>query len=281
MPALIADYLLLLWVVFSTFGLGIGLCARATRLNGTALIAYGAAIGVVVQGLFGLLIARGSHTRHSFAILLFVAAALGTVDLIRGRRWSRVTDGLTRAARMSLLLWLTFVVLCVAVTHLEVRWPEKLQPGMFIFQKHRLNTRVQYLAGLPSDNYIPYTVTEFLLRGISFKTTRPILPGNEVSNRTILMSLVALPYRALLSWGAHCPRHLRRVHSGIDMPDVESLNDDGSFAQFLVVGLFLNSLLLLGLSVLLRGSGGQRDARGGVPLPDKLLLHRSDDLHLA
>ena len=34
-------------------------------------------------------------------------------------------------------------------------------------------------------------MAEFFLRGVSFEKERPIMPGNEVSNRTILMSLAA------------------------------------------------------------------------------------------
>lgn len=47
-------------------------------------------------------------------------------------------------------------------------------------------------------------VTEFLLRNISFRKERPLLPANEVSNRTILMSLVALPFRTVGGAPAEC-----------------------------------------------------------------------------
>ena len=251
------DFLLLLWVAVSTLCLGVAICARVTTLNGIALLGYGAAAGVAIEGLFGLLIALNSHTRHFFALLLFICVIIAAFDLVRRGTWSRVNDDLTKPIRIALLLWLTFVVLCVSLVHVEVRWPEKLQQGTYIFQKHRLNTKVQHLTGLPADNYIPYTVTEFLLRGISFKEHHPILPGNEVSNRTILMSLVALPYRTVLGWSVPRTGELGTFpYVGRHFPDVESLNDDGSFGQFLVIGIFLNSLLLLGLLVFFAAQPG-------------------------
>jgi hypothetical protein len=105
--------------------------------------------------------------------------------------------------------------------------------------------------GLPADNCIPHTVTEFFLRDVSFKKEHPILPNNEVSNRTILMSLVALPFRAVLGWGQRREGALGTYsYVGKDWPDVEKLNDDESINHSFIIGVFLNSLMLLGLLVL-------------------------------
>jgi hypothetical protein len=75
------------------------------------------------------------------------------------------------------------------------------------------------------------------------------MPGNEVSNRTILMPLVALPFRVAL--GAPRDRPQLGGYSYVGKPwwDVSQLYTDGYFEQFAVVGLVLNSLLLLGLFV--------------------------------
>jgi hypothetical protein len=122
-----------------------------------------------VHGAFGLAIASCWPIRHIIALAPFVCGIVAIIYLLRARVLRRIIAELPSAVRVSLLLWLTFIAFCVALVHVQVRWPEKLQEGMYIFQKHRLNTKVQRLTGLPADNYIPYTVTEFLLRGISFK----------------------------------------------------------------------------------------------------------------
>ena len=245
------DYLLLAWVSLSIMGLGVAVCARATKLTGISLVAYGAAIGVAAHGIFGVLIAVSWRARYFFAAFLFLCSLAGIIDLIRSGALARILPRLAPSQRYSLLLWITFLISCVALVHCQVRWPARLQPGVFIFEKHRVNTKIQYLTRLPADNYIPYTVTEFLLRGISFKEHHPVLPGNEVSNRTILMSLVALPFRTISTFGRDW-RHTLGTFSyvGTEWPDVESLNDDGSYHEFLVIGLFLNSLLLVGLLAL-------------------------------
>lgn len=131
--------------------------------------------------------------------------------------------------------------------HLEVPYDEPWPGGLFISKTPGMNPKVQILTGLPADNYIPFAVTEFLLRNISFRKERPLLPANEVSNRTILMSRVALPFRTV----GGAPRNDRSLgafhYAGRDGPDVWQLNTGSSFAQFEVVGLVLNSLLLIGL----------------------------------
>ncbi|HEV2095230.1 MAG TPA: hypothetical protein VGQ82_01885 [Chthoniobacterales bacterium] len=57
MADLLADYLLLAWVLMSVSASGIALGHRFTRLGGLELIGYGLAAGVVSHGVFGLLIA--------------------------------------------------------------------------------------------------------------------------------------------------------------------------------------------------------------------------------
>ena len=105
---------------------------------------------------------------------------------------------LSRPSKVSLALWGLLLVLSLGLLHMDVRLPEPLPDGLYVFKTHTPNVKIQYLTSLPADNYIPFAVAEFFLRGVSFKKERPILPANEVSNRTILMSLVALPFRAAL-----------------------------------------------------------------------------------
>jgi hypothetical protein len=251
MPPLLTDYFLLLWVLGSILSIGIAVCFRFTRLQGIELIGYGAGAGVLVHGIFGLLIALNRHLRHSVGVLAIFCAALAMGYLVRKRVWSALVDTLSRPLRLALMLWLLFLTFCVALVHVDILWSPVLPDGQFYFKKHTLNVKIQYLAGLPADNAIPHIVTEFFLRDISFKKEHPILPNNEVSNRTILMSLVALPFRAVLGWYQGREKELGTYgYVGKNWPNVEKLNEDKSFNHFLIVGMFLNSLMLLGLLVL-------------------------------
>lgn len=215
------------------------------------LIGYGTGAGVLIHGLLGLLIGLGWHLRHFFAVLAVLGAALAVNYLIRRRIWRELAESLNRSMRLALGLWLFLLVLCPALVRVEVRWPATLPDGTYIFKKHGLNVKVQYLTTLPADNYIPYVVTEFFLRRIPFAKVHPLLPLNEVSNRTILMSLVALPFRAVWGWSQPAREQLGTYdYIGGKWHNVEKLNENDSYDQFFIVALFLNSLMLLGLLVL-------------------------------
>jgi hypothetical protein len=120
--------------------------------------------------------------------------------------------------------------------------------------------KIQTITGhLPADNYIPYLVSEFLLRGIPFQNERPLMPGQEVSNRTILMALVALPFRAALAPPPVQTEPLVKFeYAGTQWPDVGKLGENRYFRQFLVVGIMLNATLLLGAALLFRSHGSDK-----------------------
>lgn len=249
-PALLSDYLLLLWVIVSIMATGMALCHRFTRFAGIELVGYGAGAGVVIHGLFGLLIAIDRHLRHYFGIALVCCALLAVGYLLRCRIWRELLQTLSKPMRIALGLWIVFVLSCVALVHLDIRWPADLPDGQYLFKQHTLNVKVQSMVGLPADNSIPHIVTEFFFRKISFKKEHPIMPKNEVSNRTILMSLVALPFRAVLGWRQRAEGSLGTFYYlGKDYPNVEKLNSEESLHQSFVIGMFLNSLMLLGLLV--------------------------------
>lgn len=244
-----AGFLLLLWVVGSILVNGIALLHYLTKLRGLDLVGYGAAAGVVLHALLGCAIAAAPAARWAFVGLLIALTLLSAVYFDVRRVLQEFSLALSTPSKVSLALWVLLLVLCLGLLHLDVRFPEPLPDGIYIFKTHTTNVKVQYLTSLPADNYIPFAVAEFLLRGISFKKERPILPGNEVSNRTILMSLAALPFRAALGAPLDRPQLGTYNYVGREWPDVSKLNTGDYFEQFAVVGLVLNSLMLLGLLV--------------------------------
>ena len=72
------------------------------------------------------------------------------------------------------------------------------------------------------------------------------------------MSIVALPYRAALAMPPRAKKPLETFsYVGRRWPDVSKLYREDYYRQMLVIGIFLNSLLLLGLIVIF--SGAKRD----------------------
>ncbi len=248
MSLLAFDLLLLGWVALSILLPGCALCYRCSTWRGARLIAYGAAVGIVWQALLGFAVVVNRGARVS-VIILSASAALGaTFYLWRAGGFRDIARSLSAPVRGALALWAAFVILCVALTHLAVRLPAELPDGRYIFKEDTLPVRLQYLTSLPADNFLPYAVSEYFLRRIPFRKEHPILPGQEVGNRTVLLSLVALPYRAALGLPPRSKGPLPRFnYVKKEWPDTSVLYREDFYRQFLVVGIFLNSLLLLGL----------------------------------
>src|ERR1700731_1554365 len=263
-----SGFLLLFWVVASLLLNGITFLRILTKLRGLELLGYGAAAGVCLHAFFGWAIAAAPTVRGVFVTILigftFLSAAYFAWRRVLPELWS----ALSKAIKIALALWFVLLLLGLGLLHLNVRSPQPLLKGIDIFKTPTTNVTVQYLTSLPADNYIPFAVSEFLLRGISFRKERPIMPGNEVSNRTVLMSLVALPFRAALGAPYDHPELGTFHYLDRDWPDVSKLNTNGYFEQFSVIGLALNSLLLLGAIIFCAGLG----AGSVVPLATLLYI---------
>lgn len=240
---------LLIWVAASITLIGVAVLDRWSQLRGLPLIGYGVAAGLVIHGLLGWAIAITPASRPITLPLLAVGLAAAVVYLLRCRRLSQLWADLPPAGRWSVAVWLLFLLECVALISIQVPLPRDLPDGLYISKADTLNVRVQYLIGLPADNYIPFAVEQFMARGVSFKKERPILPGNEVVNRTVLMSLVALPFGVAGGVQRDRPNLGTYSYIGQQWRNVWSLGDAKQFEQFEVVGMILNSLLLLGLFV--------------------------------
>lgn len=244
-----AGFLLLLWVVASILANGIALLHYFTRLRGLDLLGYGAGAGVLLHALLGWAIAAAPAVRGVFVAILIALTIFSAAYFVARRVLQEFLLALSTPGKVSLALWALLLVLSLGLLHVDVQFPEPLPDGLYVFKTHTTNVKVQYLTGLPADNYIPFAVAEFFLRGISFKKERPILPANEVSNRTILMPLVALPFRVALGAPRDHPQLGTYSYVGREWPDVSKLNTEDYFEQFSIVGLVLNSLMLLGLFV--------------------------------
>ena len=263
-----AELLLLVWVVASLLLNGIALLRLFTKLRALELVGYGAAAGVALHALFGWAIAAAPAARGVFVTILIALTFLSAGYFIWRRVFQELWSALSKAIKIALALWLLLLVFCLGLLHVDIRSPQSLLNGIDIFKTPTTNVRVQYLTSLPADNYIPFAVSEFFLRGISFQKERPILPHAEVSNRTILMSLVAVPFRAALGAPYDHPELGTFHYLDRDWPNVAKLNTNGAFEQFSVIGLVLNSLLLLGAIIFCASFG----ASSVVPLATLLCV---------
>ncbi|GAB3348373.1 hypothetical protein [Lysobacter tyrosinilyticus] len=245
--------------------LGTGLAAAHAlsrgRLQGASLLAYGGAAGVVVQALIGLVTVCLPFAYHATALTLLIA-----INVLAWLYWWR--RGVYAALRHDgafapaapFVAWLALVTICIGISHVPVKFPEPLFDPLYVIKNHNLHVKVQTITGhLPPDNYVPYAVEEFLLRDIQLAEERPLLPGQEVSNRPILMALAALPYRAAIDPPPKFQGRLPTFEfSGRSWPDASVLGADRYFRQFLVIGIVLNAMFLLSAGLLFREAGLSR-----------------------
>src|SRR5687768_451053 len=163
-----AGFLLLLWVVASILGNGIALLHYATKLRGLELFGYGGGAGVLLHGIIGCGIAAVPGARWVFVSVLIALSVASAAYFAVRRIVPELALALSKPIKICLGLWFLLLVFCLALLHVQVRLPDPMPDGIYIFKTPTTNVKIQYLTSAPADNYIPYAVTEFFLRGVSF-----------------------------------------------------------------------------------------------------------------
>lgn len=242
-----AELLLLAWVLLSIFATGLAVTHRFLQMRGLDLIAYGAGAGILIDGLFGLWIALVDRYHRQITGLLCCLVIVSLVYLLKQKVLVDLARELARPIKIFLVIWMAFVISCIAITHLEIYWPATLPDGQFIFKTHTVNVKVQVLTWKPADNSIAYMAQEFFLRRVLFQKEHPLIPNVEVTQRTVLMSLAGLPFRAVIDPPPRYKKPLPKTLFG--GPNVELLYSESGFRQFLTISIALNSLLLLGVGL--------------------------------
>lgn len=152
--------------------------------------------------------------------------------------------------------FLLFILFLQIFVSLPFSIPENLQDGPYVFKdKNSTHIKIQALTGnLPADNYIPYVFSQFLLQELSFEKNRPMLPGQEVSNRTVLMGLNSAYFLSIFRMPEVSKNSTLGTFSyvGTNWPDVGTLGKDNkSFSLFMTIAMLMNGLFLLAVYLLI------------------------------
>jgi hypothetical protein len=184
----------------------------------------------------------------AIAGLLALNIAAYFINVLDSKKWvSKVSE--SRATILCVCAtWLALTAVATVLSRIPCR-PSAYYDGPYVYKVDTQSTRIQALFGdLPCDNALPHVVAEFLLRDISFAVERPVMPGQEVANRPILMSLVVVPFRAAFDPPPILHGRLGRFnYVGSSWPDIAPLLSDWEFSQFLSVALLLNATWILGV----------------------------------
>jgi hypothetical protein len=217
------------------------------------LIVIGSALLILLISILGVVVAiLPIEIRQYFALgCIVILVIINTYIFIK----NRIFQIHLKAPTAQLILYMGFItltLLSIFIANLPVKLPQNLADGAYVAKANVLPVRIQYIVGdLPADNSIPHVVSEYLLQNISFKENSPILPGQEVSNRPILMSLVSLPFIASLRAPHQLSGPLPKFsYVGQEWPDFRLLIQDvHSYRISLTVGIILNALMLLSVGV--------------------------------
>lgn len=212
-------------------------------------ICLAAVISVAFFSLLGIVVWLLPHELRQIFCIISLISTLGASTYILWRNPNAIL--LPKVEKKEkVYFWgailLSGIVLFIAL--LPVKLPQHLIDGPYVAKHDYLGVRVQYISGnLPADNSIPHVVSEYILRNISFKLERPIMPGQEVTNRPILAALVITPIRAAFFPPPILENRLPKFeYVGTKWPDFSTLMEDDTGYKFsLSIGIFLNSLLLL------------------------------------
>ncbi len=261
------SFVVLLAVVVMASIVGVGLAAfltvtrKSKTLKGYEILAYGIACGAAIHGCMGILTTCMPWSYHFNAVtLLIIFNVASWIYLWRIKIFSVLTKEGFYLPSIMTTSWVLLVAICIFVSYSTIKFPDKLIDGPYVIKSHDLHVKIQAITGnLPADNYIPYLAEQYLLRDIQFSGERPLMPGQELSNRPILMSLVALPFGAVfdppLTQHGPLPKF---SYVGSLWPDVGRLGDDRYFRPFLVVGIVLNAMLIVAAGLLFTSFGLSR-----------------------
>ena len=227
------------------------------KSKGLEIFAYGSGIGVALYAVVGLIIGNlSSNSQPAAIIILLLLNAAAILYWTKTKLRSQLQSD-AKEITVTWSSWFLLSILCIGISNLTIKFPDNLFDGPYVIKNHNLHVKIQTINGhLPADNYLPYLVGEFFLRDISFADERPLMPGQEVSNRPILMALVSIPFRAALDPPPKQVGSLQKFkYAGSVWPDVGTLGDDRYFRQFLVVGIVLNAMIIIGAGLLFRSLG--------------------------
>lgn len=206
--------------------------------------------GVLLLALIGTLVAAWPAGKKVFAYAVLGLAGIAMLTEVPHRAWYA---RFVRASFAPVAIWVVSTLVALTISFAPARQPATLFDGPYVFKRWVLPVQIQSLTGhLPADNSLPAVVTEYLARGISFADIRPLMPGQEVSNRPILVGLAAVTVRVILGGSLRKPDPMPRFdYVSTSWPDTLSLVSDFDFRLFLALGITLNALVAVAFYVLL------------------------------
>jgi hypothetical protein len=248
--SVLATAFLILMISFWGFSV-LSFYPRTIRSAFSCTVAVG--IGIGILAVIGLIIVISPGPKAVFAFMTLTAVTMASIFVILRNRHSLPSEW-SKYFIPPVALWICASAIATGFTYIQPQKPKVLFDGPYVFKTWTLPVKIQALCNdFPADNAIPAVVTEYLVRQIPFEKERPVMPGQEVSNRPILLSLAAVPFRTLLGDTQKYTEPLPEFeYVGQKWPQTLQLTDNGHFREFLFTGIALNAALIVVLYSLLK-----------------------------
>jgi len=243
-----------IFIFFGSLPISINLLEKKLnrKFSGIELIVYSLIVGILYLGILGIILSLiPANYRHVLAIALLALPVLyGTwLCMLNSRNYFKIIG---RNSINYAFLLIIFCAILLMVSNLIYKLPDILIDGPYVNKDKTTAVAIQYITGgLPADNQVPFVVEEYLAGDIDFKINSPILPGQQVTNRPILMALCILPIRLALGGVAQIKELPKFTYLNIEWPNFTILvQNEKIFAIFLGSAIFLNSCFALSLCLI-------------------------------
>jgi hypothetical protein len=143
------------------------------------------------------------------------------------------------------LSWFLIVTIAAFLTSIPIMEKSQLPDGPYVYKNWSVPVANQWAAGdMPTDNSLPYFTGEFLVRGVNLKEVHPIMPGQEIVNRTFGVPFLYLAFRQLGGFATNEINIPTFNYVGVDWPDATVLYSIDSYKVFNAVSLVTNGFLV-------------------------------------
>jgi hypothetical protein len=165
--------------------------------------------------------------------------------------------------------WFIVVSISCFLTLIPLSKQENLPDGAYVYKNWIAPVANQWASGdLPADNSLPYFTAEFLIRDLPVDEVHPIMPGQEIVNRTFGVPLIYLSLRQFFSYDSNRIEVPSFDYVNTSWPNVTVLYNKDSYVLYNAVSIVLNGFLVFVIFFIL----GRRSTLFGNGYPAAVLL---------
>jgi len=141
--------------------------------------------------------------------------------------------------------WFLVVSISCFLTFIPLSKQENLPDGAYVYKNWIAPVANQWASGdLPTDNSLPYFTAEFLIRDLPMDEVHPIMPGQEIVNRTFGVPLIYLSLRQFFRFETNRIEIPNFDYVNTSWPNVTVLYNKDSYVLYNAVSIVLNGFLV-------------------------------------